>query len=104
MKRIGDPRVAQGQSGGSDLWAMEDDFAPAWPPPWRPLLAGAFWIASLDAVAQREWEIAGLTLTLSIVTAAWRHIGKPRDGARPSAPAQQPPVAGRRPGRVQPRR
>ena len=97
--------MAQAQSGRSDLWAMEDDFPPAWPPPWRPLLAGAFWIASLDAVAQREWEIAGLTLALSVVTAAWRHIGMPRDDSRPSASsAPSPPAAGRRPGRVQPRR
>lgn len=97
--RIGDTHVAQAQSGRSHPSAMEDDFPPAWPPPWRLLLAGAFWIASLDAVAQREWEIAGLALIASAVTAAWRHIGKPRDRTRPSASAPRPPVAGRRPGR-----
>ncbi len=84
---------------------MEDDFPPLWPPPWRPLLAGAFWIASLDAVAQREWELAGLTLSLSVLTAGWRRLVKPGDSSSPAPdPAPRLPVTGRRPRRIQPRR
>lgn len=53
---------------GDDLPSSE------WPPPWHAVLAGVCFLCSINAVAQRAWAVAGLTLVLAVMAAFYRRM------------------------------
>jgi hypothetical protein len=44
-----------------------------WPPPPHAILAGVFFIFSINAIAQHAWAIAALTLALAVLAAFHDH-------------------------------